>query len=131
MGCGRIGARVAVKLSDQGNIIQVLDVNPDSFRRLPRRRIENGRIVPHIGDGTIEADHRKAAANEADVFMALSGSDSVNVLGAQIARHLMQVPVVICLLDDPVMAETFEELGLITVCSSDLIVGTILETGMS
>jgi trk system potassium uptake protein TrkA len=115
MGCGRLGATLAVSLSEEGWFIHILDLNSDTFDRLPPGMIENGHIVPIVGDGTLARDLRKASTQDADVFIAVSGRDTRNALAAQLAKHILNVPNVICRMNDQTRRDMYEELGLTTI----------------
>ena len=52
MGCGRVGAALGVMLADEGHDVTMLDVNAESFRRLPagfkgKRHIGSDAFSPH------------------------------------------------------------------------------------
>jgi len=120
VGCGITGSAVSVKLSDTGNIVKVIDCDRRSFELLPIRRIETNRIVPIVGDGTNELDLRKANVQEADILLTLTGQDTINIMSAQIGRHIFQVPKVICRIKNVEIRTIYQEVGLITVAPSEL-----------
>jgi trk system potassium uptake protein TrkA len=126
MGCGRLGASIATALLEEGHRIRILDTNPDNFGRLLPGHMEQGYIVPIVGDGTLYRDLRKAAIQDADVFIALSGRDTRNALAAQIARHIFEVPLVICRMNDPVRQEMYESLGLIAISGIGLVTSMVV-----
>ena len=82
--------------------------------------VEDGHIVPLVGDGTFEEDLRKASIQDAQVFMALSDSETRNALAAQIARHVFQVPTSICRIDDPSKERVYNGLGILAVSAITL-----------
>lgn len=131
MGCGRAGASIATSLSEEGYSVTILDEDPGAFDLVPPGMIDDGHIVPVVGDGTLEHDLREASTQEADVFIAISGEDSNNALAAQIARHILLVPTVICRLNDPARREMYSQLGLITISATTLITGMVLEAAGS
>jgi len=108
MGCGRVGARLASSLDAQGHKVTVLDVDAYSFRRLPPTF--GGTAL--LGNGTDEEALKKAGIDKADAFVALTQGDNRNVLAAQIAKHLFQVPRVLCRIYDPLRRDLYEALGL-------------------
>ena len=112
LGCGETGIRLTNQLSDSGNIVKVMDLNSDVFAHLPQRRVETTRIVPIVGDGTLERDLRRAAAQESDILIAATGSTTVNLMSCQIALHLFQIPKVVCLSDYDYIKDVFEVLGV-------------------
>jgi trk system potassium uptake protein TrkA len=126
MGCGRLGASIANSLSEAGHTLYMLDLNTAAFDLLPPGMIEDGHILPVVGDGTLERDLRKAYAQDADIFVAVSGRDALNALAAQVAQHILQVPVVICRINDPTRNEVYSQLGLITVSATELVSSEVI-----
>jgi trk system potassium uptake protein TrkA len=108
MGCGRVGARLAGMLDAEGNSVIILDTDSYSFRRLAPDF--GGRAL--IGNGTDEEALKKAGIEDADIFVALTQGDNRNVLAAQIAKHIFNVPRVICRIYDPLRQELYSTLGL-------------------
>ncbi|HUV45362.1 MAG TPA: TrkA family potassium uptake protein [Dehalococcoidales bacterium] len=108
MGCGRVGGRLAGLLESDGHDVTILDNDSYSFRRLP----PGFRGTALLGNG-IDADVlRRAGIEEADVFVAVTQGDNRNVMSCQIARHIFNVPRVVCRIYDPLRRDLFEELGL-------------------
>ena len=108
MGCGRVGAQLATLLDAEGHLVTVLDTDTYSFRRLPP--IFSGTAL--LGDGTDEESLRKAGIEEADAFVAITQGDNRNVMAAQIAKHIFNVPKVICRIYDPLRRELYNTLGI-------------------
>ena len=111
MGCGRVGAHLANILDAEGHKITVLDINPDSFRKLS----SEFKGTALIGDGTDEDTIRRAGIEEADGFVAVTQGDNRNVLAAQVAKHIFGVKKVVCRIYDPLRRELYATLGLETV----------------
>ena len=126
MGCGRLGASVAIALSEQECLIYILDINRESFDRLPSGLTNSGRIIPIVGDGTLAIELRKTSAQDAQLFIAVSGRDTRNALAAQLAKHIFQVPTVICRMNDPVRKEMYSQLGLISISATNLFTSMVL-----
>ena len=110
MGCGRVGARLAELLAADGHTVTILDTDAYSFRRLPPEF--SGTVL--IGSGADEETLKKAGIEGADVFVALTQGDNRNVMAAQIAKHIFNVPRVICRIYDPLRQELYETLGIET-----------------
>ena len=108
MGCGRVGAQLAVQLESDGHTVTVLDNNAYSFRRLPPDF--SGTAL--LGNGLDEEALKKAGIEEADAFFVLTQGDNRNVMAAQIAKHIFNVPRVICRIYDPLRQELYQTLGL-------------------
>ncbi len=108
MGCGRVGAHLAILLDAEGHLVTVLDTDTYSFRRLPP--VFNGTAL--LGNGTDEELLRKAGIEEADAFVAVTQGDNRNVMAAQIAKHIFNVPRVVCRIYDPLRRELYNTLGI-------------------
>ncbi|NOQ43970.1 MAG: TrkA family potassium uptake protein [Dehalococcoidia bacterium] len=111
MGCGRVGAQLAGMLDEDGHKVIVMDSDTYSFRRLPA----SFKGTPLVGDGTDEDYLKKAGIEEADAFIAVTQGDNRNVMAAQIAKHVYNVPKVICRIYDPLREEMYQTLGLETI----------------
>ena len=108
MGSGRVGAQLAGMLDADGHTVSVLDTDASSFRRLPL----NFSGTALIGNGIDEAALRRSGIEEADIFVALTQGDNRNVMAAQIAKHIFNVPRVICRIYDPLRQELYSTLGI-------------------
>jgi trk system potassium uptake protein TrkA len=108
MGCGRVGSQLAALLDSAGHKVSILDINDYSFRRLP----SNFSGTALLGNGTDEDALKRASIEEADVFVAVTQGDNRNIMAAQIAKHIFNVPKVICRIYDPLRRELYSTLGL-------------------
>jgi len=115
MGCGGLAAAIAITLSDQGHIVHILDRRQESFDRLPPGKTQAGEIVPIVGDGTLQQDLLKASIQDADVFIALSETDTRNALAAQVTSRIFQVPVVVSRIDDPAIQAMYNDQGIVAI----------------
>ena len=111
MGCGRVGAQLAGLLDTDGHSVSILDTNAYSFRRLSP---EFGGTAL-IGNGLDQEALKKAGIAEADAFVAVTQGDNRNVMAAQIAKHIFNVPKAICRIYDPLRQELYSTLGVETV----------------
>ncbi len=110
MGCGRVGARLAGLLDADGHAVTILDTDAYSFRRLPPKF--DGTAL--IGNGINEEVLKRAGIEEADAFVAVTQGDNRNVMATQIAKHIFNVPKVVCRIYDPLRQELYSTLGLET-----------------
>lgn len=108
MGCGRVGAQLAGLLDSDGHSVTILDTDAYSFRRLPPTF--SGTAL--LGNGLNEEALKKAGIEEADAFVAVTQGDNRNVMASQIAKHIFNVPRVICRIYDPLRQELYSTLGL-------------------
>lgn len=97
VGCGRLGSNIATILSSNGKDVVVIDNDPDAFRKLGSE----------FSGFTIEADGidietlKKASIENAVAVIAVTENDNVNLMVAQIANRLFELPLVIARLYDP------------------------------
>ena len=110
MGCGRVGARLAGLLDADGHSVTILDTDAYSFRRLPLKF--SGTTL--LGNGLNEEVLKRAGIEEADAFLAVTQGDNRNVMATQIAKHIFNVPKVLCRIYDPLRQELYSTLGLET-----------------
>jgi trk system potassium uptake protein len=108
IGCGRVGAHLAAMLDQDGMKVTVLDKDAYSFRRLPSDF--GGTAL--VGDGTDAEMLKKAGIEQADIFIALTQGDNRNIMAAQIAGKIFNVPKVICRIYDPLRKDVYESLGI-------------------
>jgi len=111
MGFGRVGARLATLLDEDGHKVTILDNDTYSFRRLPPSF--HGTAL--YGNGTDEESLKKAGIEEAEVFVAVTQGDNRNVMACQIAKYIFNVPRVVCRIYDPLREEMYSALGLETI----------------
>lgn len=118
MGCGRSGSALAVRLHGEGDQVKVVDRDPAAAGRLPDAMLDCLVLGNGISRTTLEA----AGIQHAEAFVALSPSDSGNVVAARIARDAYHVPRTIGRLCDPARQPLYTQLGIPTVASVGLIV---------
>lgn len=124
VGCGRVGAHIATSLDVQGHDVCVVDLDPRAFRRL--RTDFRGQSV--VGTG-IDADVLLSAGiDAADAFFATTSGDNTNLMAAQVAKKVFQVPQVTARVYDPVRAQIFADVGITTICPTIIISSLLLET---
>lgn len=111
MGCGRVGARLASLLEQDGNDVTIIDIDSYSFRRLS----PDFKGTALVGNGIDEDVLRSAGIEEAGAFVALTQGDNRNVMASQIAKHVFHVPRAVCRIYDPLRRDMYEELGMETI----------------
>jgi trk system potassium uptake protein TrkA len=122
VGCGRVGAMLAVMLDDGGHQVSILDISTAAFDRLPGSFKGNALR----GDGTDEDTLRRAGAEDADLFLAMTEGDNRNIMASQLAAEAFRVDQVIAKINDPLRALAYAELGIATICRTDLMANAIL-----
>ena len=122
MGCGRVGAALASSLDTGGHTVTIVDLNAAQFNRLP----STFRGASMVGNGIDQDTLRRAGIEQADAFAAVTQGDNRNLMACQIAKHIFNVPKVVCRVYDPVREEIYHSLGLETV-SPTLIISSLLK----
>ena len=121
VGCGRVGSTLAENLDAAGHEVIIFDVRTAAFDRLP----ETFKGTAIRGDGTDEEVLRRSGAEGADIFLSLTEGDNRNVMAAQVATESFAIPQVIAKINDPVRSAAYAELGLVTLCRTNLMVATV------
>jgi len=122
VGCGRVGAGLADELDRAGWQVLILDISTAAFDRLPSTF--HGTALR--GDGTDEDTLRRAGAESADLFLALTEGDNRNVMAAQLAAEALDARQVIAKINDPVRAEAYAHLGINSLCRTNLMTAAVL-----
>lgn len=123
LGCGRVGARLAQLMEEDGYKVSIIDADPNSFSRLYEGF--NGQTT--LGTG-IDVDVLKAAGIEnADAFAAVTNFDNTNIMACEVAKEIFNVQRVLARIYDPGRESLYHQLGLETVCPTTLISTTARE----
>jgi len=124
VGCGRLGSYIAGRLGDAGCSIVAVDANEAAFRGLPSDY--SGFTVE--GDATEIAVLRKARIKDADVVIGATRDDNVNLMIAQIASRVFQIPNVIIRIFEPRHESLCRRLGIRSICPTTLTGDRILDS---
>ena len=113
VGCGRTGTALAVRLDAEGHSVTAVDVDPRARERLPGGF--GGEFV--TGNGLRRPMLEAAGTERADALVAVTTSDSLNIVIARIAREVFRVPAVVGRLNGTEHVAVATELGLDMVTS--------------
>ena len=83
VGCGQIGKNLAEQLNEQGNNITVIDFDPATVKELSTKLD----IMGVVGNGATHAVQEEAGIENADLLIAVTGSDELNLLCCLIAKR--------------------------------------------
>jgi trk system potassium uptake protein len=108
MGCGRVGARLALMLTHAGHEVTIIDLKSSAFSRLG----PDFRGTTMLGEGRDQEVLRRAGVERADAFVAATQGDNRNIMASQIAKHVFGVKRVVTRIYDPLRSDTFAALGL-------------------
>jgi trk system potassium uptake protein len=121
VGCGRVGSVLADAFDRAGYQVVIIDLKTSAFDRLPA----TFRGTAVRGDGTDEDILRRAGAEGADVFMAMTEGDNRNIMAAQLATEAFAADHVIAKINDPLRASAYAELGIATLCRTNLMASAV------
>ena len=124
IGCGRVGSLLANRLDEAGHQVLVLDKNQQAFRRLSGK-FSGERMV---GNGLVEEYVRPALQEKTDILFVMTDKDNINLMIAQWVKRKFHVDRVITEVHDSILAGLYKELGLETVCPTDLVLKELLQT---
>ena len=114
-GSGPLTTRMIPYLAQSGYRIAVLDSSQDALDSLVAdRRVQGVLITEPLMQDYLQEGGIKIS----DLFLALSEQDQENALLSQIARHIFNVPKVICRLENSDLQQLYSGLGLSVVGSS-------------
>jgi trk system potassium uptake protein TrkA len=116
IGCGRLGSYLANQLSQVGHSVVVIDIDEKTFNDLSPAF--SGFSIE--GDATHIAVLREAKLKKADVLFAATHEDNVNLMVAQVARKIFNVPHVLARVYDPRREQVFNQLGVETICPTSV-----------
>ncbi|MBQ8657792.1 MAG: Trk system potassium transporter TrkA [Clostridia bacterium] len=82
VGCGRVGQTLAEKLNADGNDVTVIDTSSEKIRSVTDRCD----VMGVVGNGATHAAQQEAGIDGADLFIAVTNSDELNLLCCLIAK---------------------------------------------
>lgn len=82
VGCGKVGQTLAVQLNNDGNNITVIDTSSQKVSEVTDRHD----IMGVVGNGATHTVQQEAGIKNADLLIAVTGSDELNLLCCLIAK---------------------------------------------
>ncbi len=126
VGCGKLGARVASEIyssnANGANVI-VIDHNEEAFSRLDSSF--GGMTV--VGDGCDFDILEKAEIATANCVIVATGFDNNNIFIGQVAKKRYDVDKVIVRILNERLKPIYEEMGIQTICPTDLSTKAVLD----
>lgn len=116
LGCGRVGSMLATLLDQEKMEVTVIDANENAFNKLGESF--NGSQV--TGNITDEVILQSAGIDQADLIAVLTSDDIANLMAAQIVKQKFGRERILVRVRDPVKAAVFREMGLATVCPTNV-----------
>lgn len=116
VGCGRLGAHLANHLSRDGHSVVAIDTDERAFGNLSPEY--SGFKVE--GDATELAVLQQAKADKADLVIATTRDDNVNLMVAQVAKAQFGVSRVLARVFEPRREAIYRRLGVETICPTSV-----------
>ncbi|MBO5906669.1 MAG: Trk system potassium transporter TrkA [Clostridia bacterium] len=82
VGCGKVGETLAAELNDEGNDVTVVDQNSKKVKYIANKYD----IMGVIGNGATREVQKEAGVDTADLIIAVTGSDELNLLCCLMAK---------------------------------------------
>lgn len=82
VGCGKVGEVLAEQLNDEGDNITVIDLDPKKVSMVMNRYD----VMGVVGNGATHLTQQEAGITHADLLIAVTGSDELNLLCCLIAK---------------------------------------------
>jgi trk system potassium uptake protein TrkA len=118
-GGGKIGEYLATKLL--GNRHEVAIIEQSSKRLDHLALVLPGKALMILGDGCDSVYQADAGVGEADIFVATTGLDDVNLVSCEIANLVFDVPRTIARVNNPKNERIFRRVGIEAVSSTTVI----------
>ena len=87
-GAGQVGSSIARQLAGEANDVTVIDRSPEVVRKIS----ETTDVTCHIGNASHPDVLDRAGAKNADMIVAVTYADEVNMVACQVAHSLFEVP---------------------------------------
>lgn len=84
VGCGKVGSTLAEKLNEEGNDITIIDRNSDKIEAVASLHD----VMGIIGNGASFSVQLEAGIENADLFIAVTDSDELNLLCCTVAKRV-------------------------------------------
>ena len=88
LGAGQVGASLAEHLADEQNDITLVDIDGDRLREL-QDRLDIGTVAGQASNPDVLF---RAGAEDADLLIAVTNSDEINMVACQVAYSLFRTP---------------------------------------
>lgn len=87
-GAGQVGLGIAERLAAEGNDVSIIDVKPE----LVQRANDMLEVRATVGNGAHPEVLERAGARDADMLIAVTLFDEVNMIACQVAHSLFDIP---------------------------------------
>jgi trk system potassium uptake protein TrkA len=122
VGCGKVGQSLIEGLNEQSHDVSVVSGRLEDFNNLPPEFDGFTTLGVPIDQDVL----KRAGIESCDAFAAVGSDDNTNLMCAQIAKNIYNVPRVYARVNDTDKNEVFRSFGIDTVCPTNLTVAALL-----
>lgn len=126
-GCGNIGYYLAKTLEERGYKLSVIEQNRNRCMLLDTRVYADSRIEVTCGDATSEDTLKDAGAENADVFIAVTGQDQNNLVACLLAKKRFHAGRIVTRVNNPKNIRIFQAIGVDSMISSASRIADVIE----
>lgn len=112
VGSGRLGSKIANDFSSNDRNVVLIDRDENVLRIVGAKF--GGKTL--LGDATNISTLINAGIEQADVVVAATKIDNVNIFISLIAKEIYQINDVICMLNDSKLSVIYKDLNITTIC---------------
>src|SRR6266498_461453 len=112
IGCGRVGASIALQLQNEDALSRLGDHWPGAFL---------------VGHGMDTALLREAGIEEADAVVVATDGDNTNIIIGQVAQKRFGIDCTVVRILDPARADFYRARGLRTICPTSTAIDALSE----
>lgn len=123
IGCGRIGALIANRLSSEDHAIVVIDNDEAAFENLSSE-FSGFRVLGDAGEVDIL---KQGKIEKAEAVLVTTRKDNLSLMIAQVAKNIFDVPCVVARLFDPKREEIIATFGIKTISPTRIAVEEFLK----
>lgn len=119
VGCGKVGTTLATQLLEDGNNVTMIDLSSDKIKSVTSRFD----VMGVVGNGATHTTQKEAGIKKADLLIAVTDSDELNLLCCMIAKKNSKCEVIAKLQNPEYSSESEylqKELGLAMVINPEM-----------
>lgn len=119
VGCGKVGITLATQLGEDGNNITMIDLSSEKIKSITSRFD----VMGVVGNGATHTTQKEAGIKKADLLIAVTDSDELNLLCCMIAKKNSKCEVIAKLQNPEYSSESEylrKELGLAMVINPEM-----------
>jgi trk system potassium uptake protein TrkA len=123
IGCGRVGATIALQLNLEGWDVTVIDENEDALSRLG----DNWPGAFIVGHGMDTDLLREAGIEEAEAVVVATDGDNTNIVIGQVLQKRYGIECTVVRVLDPLRADFYARRGLRTMCPTQTAISVLTD----